>query len=199
MAISDGERVVMGGDSAGSCLSSSPEVYTNAIPKVFRSGSWVVGFVGSWAVGQVVRHGVELPPPRPAGELLSQVVTEIVPMVRRALTEAGLTGTGTPQQPEVWQVLLATSGEMLTFNPRFEVWQPEPRRVALGSGRLVAYGALEVLHAQHGLALETIVERALDVTSRYVAGVKAPFVLESTVLISRPSKARSSGTALAHA
>lgn len=181
VAVSDGQRVVMGADSAGSCLSYSPEVYTNAIPKVFRSGSWVVGFVGSWAVGQVVRHAVELPQPATKADLLSQVVTEITPKIRQALTEAGLAGAGVPQQPEVWQVLLATGAEIFSFNPRFEVWQPEPRQVALGSGRLVAYGALQVLVDRGDLELETLVERALEVTARYVAGVKGPFVLEATV------------------
>ena len=87
--LTDGKRVVLGGDSAAT---GGYEVRLRADEKVFRSGSYGIGFTSSYRMGQILRYKTELPePPRGVGpdELHRFLVTEFVGTVRQAFAEHG--------------------------------------------------------------------------------------------------------------
>jgi len=52
VGITDGKRIVMGCDSAGSSP-ENPEIYNVAVDKIFTTGEYLVGICGSYRAGQI--------------------------------------------------------------------------------------------------------------------------------------------------
>lgn len=176
VALTDGQRIVVGADSAGSSFEGTGEIHTIAIPKIFRVNGYLLGFSGSWFVGQVVRHHVGWREPADeAADLQSFLLTQILPEINRALAQAGYDKTihGT------WQVLVARAGQIFMLSSRLELLRTTTPYVAIGSGRFVAYGAFHAWMQREGLGLEETVERVLEAVCQFVPGVREPFVIES--------------------
>ena len=62
VAVTDGQTVVIGGDSAGA---AGQELRIRADPKVFLVGSFAIGFTTSFRMGQILRYSAHLPEPPP--------------------------------------------------------------------------------------------------------------------------------------
>ena len=64
----DGNRVWMGGDSAGV---SGLDITVRSDPKVFRNGDFLIGFTSSFRMGQLLAFRLR-PPPRPEAVIASE-------------------------------------------------------------------------------------------------------------------------------
>jgi len=172
VGITDGTRIVMGGDSAGSST-ENPEIYNVAVNKVFAVGEYLVGICGSYRAGQIARWEMPWPEPPAAGsDLESFIVRELVPAIRQSLLAAGsgqlLDG------PKAAQFLIGLRGELYSIGGDFSAIKLEERWIAIGSGRHVAYGALHAL-ADIDLDEKLKVLRALAAAQSYTASVRGPF------------------------
>lgn len=181
VAVTDGRRVVMGGDSAGvTGIGLDCELYSLANAKVFRTGPYAIGFTTAYRIGQILRYHVTWPEPPTRPEAFEGfLVTEVVPEVRRALETGGAMRTENGQT-RGGHFLLAWGGQLFGILEDFCVVRPHLPYAAIGAGKQAAYGALEILADQPALSLENRVQRALEVAQTYNPWVRAPFCLVST-------------------
>lgn len=174
VGISDGERIVMGADSAGSS-SDTQEIYDIASSKIWAIGEYLVGIAGSYRAGQLARWHMSWPePPGPGADLEGFVVREVVASLRRTLDEAGFVAATEPTRAP--QFLIGLRGRLFAIGGEFAAIRLATPFVAIGSGRHTAYGALQIL-AGLELGLEEKVSRALHAAQLQTANVREPFYL----------------------
>lgn len=187
VAVTDGETIVMGADSAGA---AGTELMLRADPKVFRRGEYLVGFTTSFRMGQILRFGAELPPPpREAhGEDLERfLVTEVVEAVRAEFKARGfgkkvrteMDPPGCSEDGQAWGglFLLGVRGRIFQVRQDFQVAVPRTAYSAIGRGAPAALGALYALAPSRELPLEERAERALGAAQEGCTTVRGPFHL----------------------
>ena len=188
VAMTDGQHVVMGGDSAGV---DGRDLYLRADAKVFLKGSYAIGFTTSFRMGQILRYETELPdlPQHLDAESLERFfVTDFIPAVRRSFEQHGFAKTArftTPDKPglsEDGQVmggifLVGVAGQIFEIRGDYQLGRPVTPYSAVGAGAMVALGALRALEGVEGLSLRDRVTRALEAAEAYNAGVRGPFRL----------------------
>jgi len=186
VAISDGQTVLLGGDSAGV---GGRELRLRADSKVFRRGSYVIGFTTSFRMGQILRYETELPEPPPGlgvEELERFVVTHFVPAVRQSFEDHGFGKTirftlpDSPSVTEEGQVfggrfLIGVAGRIFEIRRDYQVARPADPWAAIGTGAAPALGALCALEDAPGLTLRERAEKALRAAETYTVVVRRPF------------------------
>lgn len=178
--VSDGKRVVMGGDSAASSFGEMPEIYTLTMPKVFRAGPYALGFTTSYRFGQILRYHVSWPePPPPGADLFSFVVTDVVEAMRTALRAHGALGSD-GRGEKGGMCLFAIGGKIFGIADDFKVMtQPEPF-AAIGAARLIALGSLYSTQGFTDLTPEQRVRLALEAAQTFSPAVREPFTFVTT-------------------
>lgn len=186
VAVTDGETVVLGGDSAAV---GGYELRLRTDRKVFQVGSYVIGFTTSFRMGQILRYEAELPePPEKAtpDELERFVVTELVPAVRRSFAEHGFAKTArftSPREAGLTEegqelgglFLVGVAGQIFEIRQDYQVGRPAASYSAVGFGAPVALGALYVLESLPDLSLQERAAKALAAAESYSAVVRGPF------------------------
>ncbi len=186
VAVTDGTRALIGGDSAAV---GEHELHLRATRKVFRTGPYLIGFTRSWRMGQILRHGTRFPDP-PAtreGEALEHfMVCEFVPAVRAAFKEHGFAKTARvtigmdliEEGQELSGVfLVALAGQIFEVRADYQVMRPIAAHAAVGSGATAALGALHALSTDAQLSLEARARTALEAAELYTPSVRRPFHL----------------------
>jgi hypothetical protein len=179
VGITDGKRIAMGADSAGSSP-DNPEIYDTATSKLWTTGEYVIGICGSYRAGQLVRWEMVWPEP-PAGlgpgtDLESFVVREVIKALRQTLQNAAFTSPAEPSR--VAQFLIGVRGMLFSIGGDFSAVSMRTPWMAIGSGRIAAYGAMHVLGGLE-LELEEKVRQALGAAQRQTNNVREPFHLLS--------------------
>jgi len=186
VAVTDGQTVVMGADSAGT---AGYELRLRADPKVFRAGSYAIGFTTSFRMGQILRFCSELPePPSESGpeELERFMVTEFIDAVRRDFSERGFRktlraslsdGAGSTEEGQEWGglFLVGVAGQIFEIRHDYQVARPTTPYSAIGRGALIALGALHAMKNSSELKLGERVENALKAAESYCTTVRGPF------------------------
>jgi len=184
--ITDTKTVVLGGDSAGV---AGLDLRSRADEKVFRVGSYVIGFTTSFRMGQILRYDTRLPEP-PTGvdaiEMERFLVTQLVPVVRQTFADHGFSKTArftSPADPTVSEegqevgglFLLGVAGQIFEIRQDYQVARPAARYSAVGHGAPVALGALHALEEFPELSLQDRARQALEAAEAYSAAVRGPF------------------------
>lgn len=186
VAVADGESVVLGGDTAAS---GGKEIYPRADSKVFRIGPYAIGFTTSFRMGQILRYEAKLPdpPPRASDEAMDEFfVTEFVPAVRQTFKEHGFEkkatfpSSGKMDFSESGQevgglFVVGVQGRILEIREDFHLARPATPYSAIGSGAVIAFGALHALESLPDLTLRERAEKALDAAATYSSVVRGPF------------------------
>jgi len=167
VAITDGTKTVMGGDSAASSA-DNPEIYDFSTSKIFATGEYLVGVCGSYRSGQIARWEMDWPELPPGADIEEFMVREVVKRVRLAFEAASHAA------PLKAQLLVALRGRLFTIGHDFSAGSLIVPWLAIGSGRHTAYGALHVL-AGLDLDLEEKARRALEAAQSHTANVRQPF------------------------
>lgn len=172
VAITDGKRTVMGGDSAAS-FPDNTEIYDFATGKIFSTGEYLVGVCGSYRSGQVAQYEMEWPePPEPGADLDRFMACEITGRLLETFKKAA-------HEPNSKALLLiALRGRLFVTGSDNSAVRLRVPWTAIGSGRLPAYGALHAL-AGAELSLEDKVRAALAAAQAHTANVREPFHLLS--------------------
>lgn len=186
VALTDGQTVVLGGDSAGV---GGRELRLRADRKVFQLGSYAIGFTTSFRMGQILRYGTDFPePPSNPGpdELERFLVSELVPVVRRSFSDHGFAKTarvasrGAEGVTEEGQdfgglFLIGVAGHLFEIQHDYQVARPLAPYSAVGRGAPAALGALHALESVPGLSQRQRAARALAAAEAYSAAVRGPF------------------------
>ena len=196
VAITDGERVILGADSAGA---GGFELRLRADPKVFRVGGYAIGFTTSFRMGQILRYETDLPE-LPAGispeDLERFFVTEFVPVVRRSFATHGFAKTArfnslgdnsvTEEGQDIGGLfLVGVAGQVFEIQKDYHLARPLVPYSAVGSGAPVALGALHALTDISELSLKERASRALRAAETFGTVVRGPFHFVELPSVSR--------------
>lgn len=181
------DRIVMGGDSAG--CNGAGLVELRSDPKVFNRDSYLVGYTTSFRMGQLLRYCARLPEPPENGDLHAFMVQEFVPAIRTAYTDHGFEKTfgrggnngekNYTESGQAWggQFLVGVRESLFIVHEDFQVGVPLLPHFAIGSGAMVACGAL---FATQDLSPEERVRIALEAAAEHTSCVRPPFCIRSS-------------------
>lgn len=172
-ALVEGDRIFMGGDSAGICEDYSLTV--RADQKVFHNGEFMVGFSGSFRMGQLLRYAF-MPPKHPRKQDLYQyMVLDFVDGVRECLKKGGFAHKQNEVEAIDGGFLVGYRGRLFNIDEDYQVGEPVDGFAAIGCGAAIAQGALFV---SQGTEPRKRVRAALEAAERYCGGVRRPFYVQ---------------------
>lgn len=165
--------VLLGADSYTSDYTVSMS-RSGADPKVFRIGSYIVGFTTSWRMGQILRYHVTLPEPPKRGGLHRHMVTSVVPVIRDAFKAHGWMSANPnePNRDAGGAFLIGARRMLFEVASDFQVGHVADGYNALGSGYHVALGAF---HASAGRLPRERARLALEAAVAHGTHVRPPF------------------------
>lgn len=171
VGITDQGNVYIGGDSAAV---GGYVVTIRADPKVFRIGSFLIGFTTSFRMGQLIRYAFH-PPEIPEGmDVFQYMVTLFIESLRECLKAGGYAQRNADQESG-GSFLVGYAGRLFSVDTDYQVAESASEYAAVGSGAEVALGAL---YATRGQMPEQQIKTALEAAVRHTAYVYAPFVIE---------------------
>lgn len=157
-------RVILGGDS--SCVDANGDgISTLKASKVFRVGSFVVGFAGSFAVGDLLKHKVVYPKKK------TDVPHRISEALREAFKDIDLMG-------DAWEALFGVDGRLYMAQNDFYVYRHGKPYAAIGgtSALSVSLGTMATLEKiAPGMDGREKLKLALDNASMFSANVRGPW------------------------
>lgn len=172
VAITDGERVTIGGDSAGS---AGYMLAIRADVKVFARAEFVMGFTGSFRMGQLLRYNLSVngrPEKMDDAEYMS---TWFVDAVRRCLKDGGYAKVENGRE-QGGHFLVGYRGGIYEIESDFQCGIPTTRYAAVGCGEDFALGALHVLD-ERKVDAKTRIRKALAAAAAFSGMVAPPYVI----------------------
>lgn len=163
-------RVYMGADSAGA---NDWQVTVRADAKLFRNGPFLMGFTSSFRMGQLLRYRFQPPKHEPAMDAHHYMVAEFVGAVRTCLREGGYAKKENEQESG-GQFLVGYRGRLFMIDSDYQVEEALDGYSAVGSGWLVALGAL---FASKDWRPEERVQTALAAAEHMTGSVRGPYLL----------------------
>ena len=182
VALSAGNRVFLGGDSAASDEKSGLILQTTD-PKVFKVGQFGVGFVDSFRMGQILQYNWTPPIYKPTAgykNLDKFMRTKFVESVKEAYQEHGYGRFGTSAGEDgdeggIIIIAVQNTGRIFIMDVDYHVAEVDVEYLAEGSGQQVALGSL--------FSTSTIktprkrVRMALEASSKFIMSVRGPFTI----------------------
>lgn len=176
VAVTDGKRIVMGGDSAGVAGHS---LTVRKDIKVFKrkdesQTTWLFGFTTSFRMGQLIQYELALPQisEKARGDLHGFMVTKFIPSLRACLKSGGYARK--KEEAEIGGTfLVGLLGHIFEIESDYQVAESADPFCAVGCGHDLAKGSLYTsgnTPSLHDRAL-----RALEAAERYSSGVRGPF------------------------
>lgn len=175
-AVTDGETVWMGGDSAG--IDDNLALGLGKETKVWENGGILFGASGSFRVSQVLRWHLEVPPADPKMDPLKYITGPLVDAIRIALENAGALTVWEEDHTESMggDVLIAYKGRVFELMCDFGVGELIHDYGATGCGGALACGSLATTEEFDLTPKERIV-LALEAAERHNAGVRGPMII----------------------
>lgn len=174
VGIAHNGHVYMGGDSAG--MDQRYALQIRADRKVFRRGEFVMGFTTSFRMGNLLQHSFEPPRRHPSDDVHKFMCTEFVDAARECLKKGGY-AMRENEREEGGTFLVGYAGRLFEVQDDYQVAETVDGFLAIGSGDLVALGAL---YATASLEPKGRIASALAAAERYSGGVRGPFHIVST-------------------
>jgi hypothetical protein len=173
VGIVDHGNVFLGGDRAA--VADRHYLTHCAQPKVFRRGSFVMGYTSSFRMGQLLQYRLAAPDLPTETDFDEFMATTFADAVRWCLKDGGYTKIENARE-EVGTFLVGAAGRLYVFDDDYNVRSPLCGYAACGSGESVALGSLHAT-AQLDVPAARRAVMALDAASRFVTTVRAPFDL----------------------
>lgn len=176
VALKTPTTIIVGADSAG--VDSGMNLRTRADEKVFRVGSFIVGYTDSFRMGQLLRYALlsHLAPLEEHNELLFRyMVTSFVDGVRQCLKDGGYAEKHDERE---WggQFIVGVRDRLFVVHDDYQVAETSEGYTAVGCGYPYALGSLHATD-ESTLPASIRVQRALEAAEQFSAGVRRPFVL----------------------
>jgi ATP-dependent protease HslVU (ClpYQ) peptidase subunit len=179
VAVKKGEKVIMGGDSAGVAGYVTRPV---ARPKVFCVGEYVIGYTSSFRMGQILEFGFTPPVLYPNDDVFKEMVARFIPDLRKALRDGGWVKTDNGQE-HGGSFIVGIRGRVFEVHGDFQVFEPLDGISAVGCGEEFALGSLAASE-EAGVEPRESVMRALKAAARFSGGVCEPFhVIETPAAV----------------
>lgn len=151
-----------GGGSADTCVPS----------KLIRHGEIILGFTGSFRMGDLLRYHLELEPV-PRSDMPRHIVTSVIPAIRAVYKDHGL-ATDNGGADACGALLIALRGRVYEVCPDYQVNRSAFGYNAVGSGSMVALGALSASAGTH-MSPQTRAKAALVAAQKHATGTRPPW------------------------
>ncbi len=164
--------VYIGADSASV---GGGEIRVTRLPKVFRTGKFLIGYTGSFRMGQLLQHHLSVVPQgdEPDDEYM---VCTFIEAVRTCLRQYGYTQVKDNQEEIGGRFLVGYRGKLYFIDGDFQVNEHDEGLDSIGCGAEYALGAMKALR---DLPPRERIEKALEISAHFSSGVIGPFhVLE---------------------
>ncbi len=172
IAETETEQVVMGADSVAG---TGEEVYTYPHhPKIFERGPYLVGSCGLARIGQILHYLVDWPEPPATDDLLPFLVRELVPEIRRGVTDAGAAEEGRWILGDKTVVLVALHAQIFVVGADLIVLRSDGVS-CIGSGRHMAYPTTSALKAVGVEPAAKRIEMTLEAVAKHSPLVGPPW------------------------
>lgn len=168
----DGDRVWMGGDSAGV---SGLDITVRADTKVFRNGDMLIGFTNSFRMGQLLAYKLAPPQHERDQDVFRYMVVDFVDAVRACLKDGGYAQRSNDVESG-GTFLVAYEGRLFSVQSDYQVGEAVRGYHAIGCGADYALGSLA---STVGLPAEERVRKALECAELFSGGVRSPFNIQS--------------------
>ena len=164
----DGNRTWIGADSLATASTMSKAVSVS--PKVFRSGSVIVGFSDSFRVGQILIHQFQMPQLLKATDAGTWVCRQFIPCLWDTLLGYDLIHDNLMDS----ELLIGLRGRLFEVSPDFGVHEYDCAYTAVGSGGDLCKG---VMYATEGSQLKPPqrLKMALRAAQKFNCSVGEPF------------------------
>lgn len=170
VAISDGKKVYMGGDSAAVEVETSL-VSSRVEPKVFIRGDYIIGYSGSFRFGKVVEYSCSLPRPD-YKDIHKFMNTEFVNAIRESTEENKLENS---EEKDSAELLIGLHGHIFELNSDWHVGEDSNNFNSIGSGSSFALGSL--YSTKRIKDSRSRVKLALDASAAFSPYVRPPFTI----------------------
>lgn len=181
VALSVGNKVLLGGDSAASDEKTGLVLHTTDA-KVFKVGQYGIGFVDSFRMGQILQYNWTPPiykPTKGYKNLDKFMRTKFVESVKEAYQEHGYGrfGQNTEDGDEGGIIIIAVqnTGRIFTMDVDYHVSEIDVEYLAEGSGQQVALGSLFSTGAVK--TPRKRVRMALEAAAKFIMSVRGPFTI----------------------
>lgn len=166
VAVKDAGRVTLAGDLEGQ---EGWNKTARSDSKVFRRGSYAIGFTTSYRMGQALQYlGGDPPEPLPGQNMHAFMVREWIEWARGVLSEAGYSRKESEQEFG-GEFLVAREDHLFIIGADFQVGIPSDSFAAIGCGSAYALGALAVLASE--FSGPEVARQAIEIASRFCNGV----------------------------
>jgi hypothetical protein len=182
VALSVGNKVFLGGDSAASDEKSGLILQT-VDPKVFKVGQFGIGFVESFRMGQILQYSWTPPIYKPTTgykNLDKFMRTKFVESIKEAYQENGYGrfGNSAPEDGDEGGIIIIAvqnTGRIFIMDVDFHVAEVDVEYLAEGSGQQVALGSLFSTTAVK--TPRKRVRMALEASAKFIMSVRGPFTI----------------------
>jgi hypothetical protein len=157
--------VVMGADSVG--VNSSKDLQLRADPKIFISGSYLIGVVGSWEANQVIRYKLIFPEPT-GDDLFKHMVTQFLPVLTNSHIEKS------------YELLVGVRGRLFHIYGDKQVSEEIANYEAAGCAAQISRGALYAME-QTDVDPKAQVIIALEAAERFCSDIRRPFIIRNSI------------------
>lgn len=177
VAIKDGNRIIMGGDSAAV---GGLDIGIRKDRKVFKRGEFVFGFTESYRMGQLIQYGdpmPNLPADMPDADLHGWMCIDFIDWLRKTFDDKGWLEKR--HEKEVGGFfLVGIRGHIYIIQDDFQVSERFDEYAACGCGENIALGSFHTTRSHKNA--KSRAKAALEAAAYHSAGVSAPFILEAT-------------------
>lgn len=168
VAITDGEVVTMGADSAGTYGYS---LCTRKDPKIYRVKEFLIGFTSSFRMGQILGYNLN-PPIHPDSKgIVEYMCTDFIAEIRFTLKYYGY-ATVNNNAESGGTFLVGYKGKIFKIDSDFQVGESIYQFDATGCGQDIALGSL---FSTQYMIVQDRITLALQAAEKFSAGVRAPF------------------------
>lgn len=167
----EGEKIYMGGDSAGVAGWS---LTVRKDPKVFRVGDCIIGFTSSFRMGQLLAHSLRLPKWHDDYDVFEYMVRDFVDAVRQCLKDGGF-ATREKEAEAGGTFLVGFKGRLFEIAEDYQVGELLAGFSACGCGHELALGSL---FSTAKMKAMDRVRLALEAAEAFSAGVRSPFNIQ---------------------
>ena len=166
----EGGKTYMGADSAAV---SGVNICTRKDEKIFHSPPFLIGFTTSFRMGQLLRYSLKIRGKVRNNDIFKFMCTHFVDACRESFKAGGWSGAVEGRE-NGGCFLVAYKNRLFTVESDFQVGEVHDKYAALGSGDLVAMGAMHATQTENPIER---INRALSASECFISSVRRPFYI----------------------
>jgi hypothetical protein len=168
------KKVYVGADSAGV---GGLDIRERKDVKVFKVGEFVIGCTSSFRMIQLIRFSFNPPKIYPDTDIYRYMCTDFVDALRQCFKNGGFAKSVNGEESG-GTFLVGYKDRLFEIEDDYQVAEHYNDFSSVGCGFKYALGALAAMDIN--LSTEAKVNRSLEIATQFSAGVRPPFIIETT-------------------